>query len=95
MIVWPETFAEVYEVWLPTHRAGKSTIGNYKAAYKYFAPVHDQKMDDIYVDDLQECIDDCPKGKRTKENMKALCGLVYKYAVPRQYVAKDLILPNT
>ncbi|MEG6513535.1 site-specific integrase [Desulforamulus ruminis] len=78
--------------WLPTHRAGKSTIGNYKAAYKYFAPVHDQKMDDIYVDDLQECIDDCPKGKRTKENMKALCGLVYKYAVPRQYVAKDLIL---
>lgn len=35
------------------------------------------------MDNLQECIDDCPKGKRTKENMKALCGLLYKYAIPR------------
>lgn len=30
--------------------------------------------------------------KKTKENMKALCGLLYKYAVPRQYVQSNLIL---
>lgn len=88
----PETFEEVYETWLPTHQASKSTIDCYKAAFKHFSPVHKQRMDDIYVDDLQECLNECSKGKRTKENMKALCGLVYKYAIPRQYVMKDLIL---
>lgn len=88
----PETFDEVYDAWLPTHQAGKSTLDCYKAAYKHFAPVHNNRMDDIYVDDLQECLDDCPKGKRTKENMKALVGLIYKYAVPRQLVTSNLIL---
>lgn len=88
----PETFAEVYAAWLPTHQASASTLNCYRAAYKWFSPVHDQLMDEIFVDDLQECLDDCPKGKRTKENMKALCGLIYKYAVPRQYVKSLLIL---
>jgi len=40
-------------------------------------------MDDIGIDELQECINDCTKGRRTKENMRALCGLMYKYAIPR------------
>ncbi len=88
----PETFCEVYESWLPTHQVGRSTIDCYKAAFKHFAQIHNYRMDDIYVDDLQECMDDCEKGRRTKENMKALCGLIYKYAIPRQYVYKDLVL---
>ena len=88
----PETFKEVFEAWLPTHQAGESALGNYKAAYKHFMAVHSSLMDDIFVDDLQECLDECPRGKRTKENMKALIGLMYKYAVPRQLVEKSLIL---
>ncbi len=36
--------------------------------------------------------DECDKGKRTKENMKTLCGLVYKYACAASDVAKELIL---
>ncbi len=72
------TFKELYDLWLPTHRAGKSTIDCYKAAIKYFEPVWGIRMADIDVDDLQECIDACPHGKRTKENMRAVCGLVYK-----------------
>lgn len=35
-------------------------------------------------------MDECPKGRRTKENMKALAGLMYKYAVPRNYAALNL-----
>lgn len=84
------TFAQVYAAWLPTHRAGKSTINCYKAAYKYFEPVYRLPLTDIDIDDLQECLDECPKGRRTKENMKALCGLLYKYAIPRHYVALDM-----
>jgi integrase len=37
----------------------------------------------IGLDDLQECMDNCAKGKRTHENMKTLGTLLYKYALPR------------
>ena len=29
------------------------------------------KISDVDIDDLQDCIDECPRGKRTKENMRA------------------------
>lgn len=89
------TFAELYELWLPTHRAGKSTMDCYKAAYKHFAPVHDMSVGEIGVDDLQECLDECPHGRRTKENMRALVGLMYKYGIPRKLgLADNLNLAN-
>ena len=86
------TFKEVYDLWLPTHKAGKSTLDCYRAAIKYFEPVWGLRISDIDVDDLQECLDDCPHGKRTRENMRAACGLVYKYAIPRHLVPGNLNL---
>ena len=83
------TFRELYELWLPTYRKGKSTLNCYKAAFKYFVSVYDLKLKDIDIEDLQDCMDECPHGKRTKENMKALCGLLYKYGIPRDYIPKD------
>ena len=79
------TMQGIYDAWLPTHegRVGKSTIDCYKAAWKYFKPLYYLPFADIDLDDLQECVDDCPCGKRTKENMKALAGLLCKYAIPR------------
>ena len=76
---------EIYDLWLPTHegRVGRSTMDCYRAAWKYFAPIHHMTFAYIDLDDLQECLDECPKGKRTKENMKALAGLLMKYAIPR------------
>lgn len=84
------TFCQLYEKWFPTHRAGKSTMDCYSAANKYFEPVWFTPFDVITIDDLQECVDDCPKGKRTRENMKALAGLLYKYAIPRNIVSLNL-----
>ena len=49
----PVTFKELYDKWLPTHRAKKSTIDCYKAAVRYFAPVHNLRMQDIGVEDLE------------------------------------------
>lgn len=86
------TFKELYDKWLPTHKAGKSTMDCYKAAVKHFEPVWFYPMADLDVDDLQECLDNCGKGKRTQENMKALCGLIYKYGIPRQAVPDNLNL---
>jgi len=86
------TFRELYEKWFPTHRAGKSTMDCYKAAFKYFTPVWYSPMIDIDIDDLQDCVDNCGKGKRTQENMKAMCGLVYKYGIPRNSIPNNLNL---
>ena len=86
------TFKELYDKWLPTHRAGKSTIDCYKAAIKYFAPLWHVPVADIDLDDLQECLDECPHGKRTRQNMKAVCGLVYKYGIPRKVIPENLNL---
>lgn len=84
------TFKQIYEAWQPTHRAGKSTMDCYRAAYKYFEPVYRLYISDIDIDDLQDCLDECSKGRRTKENMKALCGLLYKFAIPRHYVTLNM-----
>lgn len=86
------TFKQLYDLWLPTHRAGKSTLDCYKAAVRYLKPVWDQQIPDISVDDLQECLDDCPRARSTKANMKAVVGLVYKYGIPRKYVPDNLNL---
>ena len=86
------TFKQLYEKWLPTHRAGKSTMDCYKSAMKHFKPVWNIQMDEIDIDDLQECLDNCGKGKRTQENMKAMCGLVYKYGIPRNCTPNNLNL---
>ncbi len=86
------TFKELYDKWEPTHRAGKSTMDCYKAAVKYFKPVWNYQMDEIDVDDLQDCLDNCGKGKRTQQNMKAVCGLVYKYGIPRRCTPNNLNL---
>lgn len=84
------TFRDLYEQWFPTHRAGKDTMNCYKAAMKYFREIEFFHILEIEIDDLQECIDECPHGKRTRENMKALCGLMYKYAIPRGMAALNL-----
>lgn len=86
------TFKQIYDMWLPIHQqdVGKSTINCYKAAFKYYEPIWYIKFDEIGIDDLQECLDDCPHGKRTRQNMKALGTLLYKYAIPRGYVPERL-----
>lgn len=79
-----KTFLDVYEAWEPTCRAGKDTLNCYKAAKKHFKRIWNLSFGDLTVDDLQDCIDDCEKGKRTRQNMKTMCGLLYKYAIPRK-----------
>lgn len=86
------TFQQLYDLWLPTHRAGESTLTNYKAAFKYFAPIQHQRAGEVDIDDLQECIDECPRGKSTKKNMRTTAGLMYKYGIPRGYFPDKLNL---
>lgn len=85
------TFRELYEVWEPIHEKNKtkSTMDCYRAAMKHFAPLWHEPFAEINVDDLQECMDETI-GKRTQQNMKALCGLLYKYAIPRNLAVLNM-----
>lgn len=88
------TFREVYDSWFPGHeeKVGASTMGCYKAAVKHFEPIWFLRMADVEIDDLLECFEDCTAGKRTKQNMKALLSLMYKWAIPRHCTADGLNL---
>lgn len=84
------TFKEIFDVMMANHDAGESTKTCYKAAFGHFAPLHFVQFNEIGIDDLQECIDECQNGKRTKQNMKVLASLMYKYAVPRGYTTEKI-----
>ena len=86
------TFRELYETMIEKHRAGKSTIDCYRAAFRYLCAIADLPISEIDVDDLQECIDECPHGKRTRENMRAVIGLTYKYGIPRHMIPDNINL---
>lgn len=86
------TLSELYEDWRKKYepRIVKSTMSCYTAAWKYFSPVHGIRMDAITLQDLQDCLDACPVGKRTHQNMKILAGLLWKYAVGLRRVPQDI-----
>ena len=83
------TLKELYDQWAPTHDRGRSTMNCYQSGFRVFAPLWGIRMEDIDIDDLQDCLDESDKGRRTKENAKACLGLVYKYGIPRDCVPKD------
>ncbi len=86
------TFKQVYDRWVPFYepRIAPVTMATYKAAFKHFAPIQYYKITTLTVDDLQKCIDDCPCKRSTKDNMRSVCSLVFKYAMQYNLVEKNL-----
>lgn len=86
------SFQKIYELWLPQYEPtiSKPTANCYKSAFKHFLPLFPIPFSDVTIEDLQECVDDCPAGKRTRQNMKVTAGLLYKYAIPRRYTDRNL-----
>lgn len=86
------TLKDVYNAWEASYspRVGPSTMVNYKAAYKHFSALHDTYIDMITARDLQDCMDKCPAGKRTHENMKCVAGLLWAYAYDANIVEKKV-----
>lgn len=80
------TLKQLYDLWLPTHKRSKQTLDCYAAGFAVFSDCWATPMRDMDIDDLQECLDSCGKGRRTQENARAALGLVYKYGIPRGYV---------
>lgn len=84
-------FKDLYNKWMDRHeeKVGKSTINCYKSAYKYLTTIYYAEVSSIKTEHIQKCIDECPHGTRTKENMKALCTSVWRYAMEQDIVEKN------
>ena len=85
------TLKEVYEDfkrWKFGENATRQYSGSAKVAYSsgfaWLAPLHDRPIDEITVEELQQCVNDCPKKKATRENIVLAAKAIYKYAVPRR-----------
>lgn len=93
-------FKDLYKKWIAVHseKVSKSTINCYKSAYKYFTGLYYAEINKIRTDHLQNCIDECPHGIRTKQNMKALCTSLWDYAIQLDIVdrnyAKFIYIPK-
>lgn len=84
-------FKDLYKKWMERHaeKVTTSTINCYKSAYKYFSPLYYVEIAKIRTEHMQKCIDECPHGKRTKENMKALGTSLWKYAMQLDIVDRN------
>lgn len=84
-------FKDLYKKWMDRHeeKVTKSTINCYKSAYKYFTPLYYVEIAKIRTEHLQKCIDQCPHGRRTRENMKALCTSLWKLAMQLDIVDRN------
>lgn len=84
-------FKDLYKNWMDRHeeKVTKSTINCYKSAYKYFSSLYYVEVAKIKTEHLQKCINECPHGKRTKENMKALGTSLFRYAMELDIVSKN------
>lgn len=86
------TLAQLYRAWEPWYspRVGKTTMVCYKSAYLHFARLDSTFVDLITAGDLQDCMDSCPSGKRTHQNMKCVARLLWAYAIDRGIVDRDV-----
>ena len=84
-------FKDLYKKWMDRHqeKVVKSTINCYKSAYKYFSPLYYVEIAKIRTEHMQKCIDVCPHGTRTKENMKALGTSLWRYAMQLDIVDRN------
>lgn len=87
-----KTLEQVWNDWEPWYspRVGASTMDGYRYAFKHFKTLHGTYIDMISAEDLQQCMDSCKSGKRTHENMKCTAGLLWKFAIDRNLIDRNV-----
>lgn len=83
------TFSELYEKWSDEHFKNivPSAVRTWKSAYTYFKPIHDMRFAAIRPNHIEGCIKDAEVGASTKQRMKSLCNMMYKYALKYEIVS--------
>ena len=92
------TFAEVYKAWVEFKKSrnnppGVSTFRNYDIVYKYYSDIHQKKICNIQVDDIQKVADAISgKSNSTVTMAKTVATQMFDFAIKRQYV--DINIPQ-
>ena len=86
------TLMQVYSAWEASYaaRVQPGTMTVYGCAFKHFKALYGIYMDLITARDLQDCLDACPSGKRTRDNMRTVAGMLWGYAMDANIVDKDI-----
>lgn len=82
------TFAELYERWSSVHfeTIVPSATRTWKSAFSYFHSIHGMRFIDVRPNHIEGCIKDAKVGTSTKQRMKSLCNMLYKYALKNEIV---------
>lgn len=85
------TFEEVYEQWGKVHftEITPSAVRSWKSAFMHSAPLHKMRMRDIRVSHLEGTMQEAGVSDCTRQRMKSLYNLMYKYALKHEIVDKD------
>lgn len=70
-------------------RISQSAIDGYGYAFRHFQDIAHIPVAQLKTAQLQACVDRCTAGKRTKENMKAVASLIFKYALQNDIVPQN------
>lgn len=86
------SMGKVFTEWAEGYsgRVGASTMAGYKAAMKHYTSISGRSIRTIRPAELQAQIDACPAGKRTKQLMKVVAGLIWKFAQDNDLVTKNI-----
>lgn len=85
------TFSEVYEKWSAVHfeKISASLVRTYRSAYGHSQPLHSLKFRDIRPHHIEQAMAEADAGSATKNNIRQLCGLLYKYALKNEICATN------
>jgi len=85
------TFEEVYAKWSSEHfeKIVPSARRTWTSAFNHSTPLFKMRMRDIRANHLEETIKNANVGAATKQRMKSLYNLMYKYALKYEIVDKD------
>lgn len=85
------TFSEVYARWSKVHfqKICPSAQRTWRSAYIHCKPLYNMRMRDIRPQHLEGTINDATVGACTKQRMKSLFNLMYKYCLKYDIVQKD------
>lgn len=85
------TFKEVYEKWAASHfeEIVPSARRTWVSAFNHSAPLHNMRFKDIRANHLEQTILSANVGQPTKQRMKSLYNLLFKYALKCDITDKD------
>lgn len=96
------TIKQIYDEWSVIkfkNLTAKNSENVIKAAWNYLSSLSNEKIKDIRTGNIQSIVDDCPRARDTKEDIKSLASQLFKYAMQNDIVNKNyadfIVLPKS